>query len=666
MTTFQFGPFILHPSRRLLLRAGVPVTLTPKAFDTLVFLVRHRDRVVEKDELMGALWPDSEVEENNLVQAVSAIRKALGDSPTLHRAVATIPGRGYRFVADVTEVEDAATVPPEKRGRSEAETGIAGSATAESTRRDGVLVAGVVEGSVADPHPAASEVSHPRSVGGPAASKRWKLWSLAVIALGLGVGSVFVFPRRSAPPPAQVSMPSLAILPFRTAGQEDGAEYLGVGLADALITRLGNTRQIVVRPTSAVLAHAGGGRDAQDIGRDLRVDVVLDGTIRRDGERVRVTVQLVKVDNAIQIWGGTFDETFTHLFALEDSISHKVVANLTPMLTNLASALAPREAPSAEAYEAYLRGRYFREKITREGFEKGIENFENAISLAPDFAPAYAAMASCHCLLSGHGFEVETPDRAMGAAKAAAIKAFELDSMLPEAHAALGMVRLKYDWDYKGAEQALRRAIQLNPSYAEARLWYSIYLEAMGRSHEAVQEAERARDLDPLSLRFNVNVAAQYLRAGRRKDALEQIGETLELDANFWMAHWLLGDIRVQEHSYDDAVSTLEHAAALSDNNPAVLSSLGVAYAAAGRPVDARRTLEQLQAMGESRYVSPATPAAVCAALGDTDAAFEWLEKAYEQRSRSLVWLDVLPQFESLRTDPRFDNLLQRIGRRPG
>lgn len=653
MESYRFGAFVLDGADHRLLRDGVVVSLTPKTLDTLFALIRNRHRVVDKDELMDLLWPDAVVEENNLAQAISALRKALGDSPIIHRVIATVPGRGYRFVAPVRE---AGRENPDRANDGLPTPAVGGEAAADGLVRDNDvrgarLFAGWIRVALDGRH------RHGRRVG-----------AVALLA-GIAAASYVVLARHNAAVVVDPATPAIAILPFRTLSGDADSEYLGVGLADTLITRIGSTRQVIVRPTSAVLSvprDGASGRDPIAVGRRLGVAAVLDGSVRKSGDRVRLSVQLLSVPQGTLLWSDTFEEAFTHLFAVESGIVTKLVARLRPALgAGAATQPVDWQTANAGANEAYLRGRYFREQMTANGFEKGIHYFQQAIELAPDFAAAYAGLAGCHCLLAGQGLEIRKPHEAMPAARAAALQALALDDTLAEAHAAVGMIRLKYEWDWPGAERALQRAIDLNPSYAQAHLWYSMYFEAMGRADDAVREAEAARALDPLSLRANINVAAQYARAGRHADARQQVQRTLELDPDFWVAYWVLGDLAAAQGAYDEAVASLRKADGLSPGNPAVLSSLGSAYAAAGQTADAMQIVGALAALGEQRYVSPADTAAIYAALGQTDLAFQWLERAYEQRSRALVWLGVWPQYATLRADPRFDDLLHRMGRHP-
>jgi tetratricopeptide (TPR) repeat protein/DNA-binding winged helix-turn-helix (wHTH) protein len=638
---YAFGPFRIDGVKRLLLRDCKTIPLTPKAFDTLLVLVVNHERVLEKDELMDLLWPDSHVEEANLALNISVLRKALNERPREHRYIVTIPGRGYRFVAPVKELG-----PDEiALGAGENVSGPMATDTKEPSQSQAI--------SPGTQAPA----SAPRS----RANRRMLLAALTVTSVA--ALTVILIRERSSAPRVSPSVESIAVLPFRCLGMQDGDEYLGFGIADAIITRLGNARRTTVRPSSAVIKYAGLELDPAATGRELGVSAVLEGSIRRSGERVRVTVQLVSSADAQPLWGDTFDEYYTHIFAIEDSISAQVTHALQLRLTSdEQQRLNKRYTENHEAYEAYLRGRYFQEKVTEEGFRKSVLCFQEAIEKEPDYAPAYAGMASCYCLLSGLGLEVMAPRLLMPEAKSAALKALELDDKLAEAHAAHGMIQLKYDWDWSAAEKAFKEAIALNPSYSQAHLWYSLFLEAMARPEEAIAAAQRARELDPLSLRTNVNVAAQLHTARRYDEAIEHIERALDLDSDFWAAHWRLGDCYAQKRMFKEAIAALQKAVSLSNGNPAAMVSLGYTYAISGQRGKAMKVITELDTMAERRYISPANVAAIYAGLGDTDRALEWLERAYEMRSRTMVWLNVWPQYDALRSDPRFTDLLRRVG----
>ena len=436
MNLLNFGPFTLDLDRRVLLREGAPVALTPKTFETLALLVRNSGRVVGKAELMDALWPDAVVEENNLNQQISALRKALGDRAEEGRYIKTIPGHGYRFIASPTApVLDR--VMPRKRAT--------------------LIVAAAVA---------------------------------AILLIGAGV---WLWRSRSSHNPSAQPR-SMAVLPFKSLS--GGDEYLGLGLTDVLITRLSNVRGMIVRPTSAVRRY-GQEADPLGAGRQLHVDAVLDGTIQRMNDRVRVTVRLLNVADGAALWGDTFDDRFTGFFAVEDSISERLTRALALRLSEEErKSLTARGTSNLEAHQWYLKGRYYSAQWTVDGFTRALDAFHRAIAIDPTYALAYAGQADAYYRATTIHL---TPQEGVPRARAAALAALRLDDGLAEAHAALGIIKFRYDWDFAGAEKEFRRAIALNPEDVEAHQWYSEYLTAFGRVAESVAEAKTAQQIDPLS-----------------------------------------------------------------------------------------------------------------------------------------------------------------------
>ena len=300
--------------------------------------------------------------------------------------------------------------------------------------------------------------------------------------------------------------------------------------------------------------------------------------------------------------------------------------------------------------------------MTEEGFRKGVAYFKQAARKAPNYAAAHAGMATCFCLLGGHGFELIDPNDGMPIAKNAVLKALSLDNTLAEPHAFLGVIRLKYEWDWPGAEEALKHSIQLNPSYAQARLFYSFFLEAMGRPDESIREAEKARSFDPLSLQANINLGWQYLRAGWPERARLVFESTAELDPDFWGVHWRPAHYYRRNGAHGEAIAAFQKAIDSGGGYTLPLTDLGYTYAIAGQPAEVRKILDRLHALAENRYVSPFNMATIHVGLGETDDAIIWLEKAFEKRSRSLAWLNVAKEYDGVRSDPRFRSLLKRVG----
>jgi TolB-like protein/Tfp pilus assembly protein PilF len=585
MPIYEFGAFSVDPSERLLLRDGLPIPLAPKVFETLIALVENSGRLVDKDELISRLWPDTFVEEATLARNISDVRKALGEGSGERRYIETVPKRGYRFVADVKELTGT-TLIMRRHSRSR------------------VIVEEEIEA----------------TSGGR----------------------------------------SIAVLPFKSLGADEAHEYLGLGMADALITRLSNIRQMMVRPTSAVFKYVGFRQDPVVAGRELNVAAVLDGSIQRWEDRIRITVQLVSVKDAAALWAEKFDEKFTDIFAVEDSISEQVAAALTLKLTGEEKRLLTKHyTENTEAYQAYLRGRYLWNRRSTESLVRGIEHFSEAIDLDPNYASAYSGLSDSYTLLVVR--EAISPQEGFAKAKAAAAMALKIDEKFAAAHASLGHAML-HNWEWADAEKELKRAIELNPGYPSAHHWYSEHLTAMGRCDESIAELKLAGELDPLSLVISADLGRAFYYARQYDQVIKQEARTLEMDSNFWLSHINLGRSYTQEGMHAEAIRELQTALDHSAGNTEVLSFLGFAYAASGKRDEAIKILLELDEQSKCTHVPPYHLAVVHAGLGEKDKSFEWLERSFEKHAVDLFTLKVEPMFDGLRSDPRFEGLLLRVG----
>jgi DNA-binding winged helix-turn-helix (wHTH) protein/tetratricopeptide (TPR) repeat protein len=479
-------------------------------------------------------------------------------------------------------------------------------------------------------------------------------------------GYRFVGPvaEREAPaePARQVApVSSIAVLPFEPlTGNPDDA-YLGLGLADAVITRISNLRRLTVRPTSAVRRYLGADRDPAVVGRALQVDAVLDGTLQRSGDGLRITVQLVSARESTPMWATKFDARSTDLFALEDSISQELAEELQLRLSHQEKdRLRRNPTPDAEAYHAYLRGRYFWNRRTPEGLEKAIDCFREAIALDPEFALAQAGVADCYVLLPMYG--AFAPREVFPDAIAAAERALALDDSLAEAHTSLAYARFLYERRWEAAERGFRQAIDLNPGYPTAHQWYAFLLSALGRHEEAIAEARQARELDPLSLVINADSGMVLYFARQYVSAVEQFQRTLELDSSFAYAHFGLGHAWQQQGRLAEAVEEHRRAVELAPASPTLQAALGQALAWAGRPEEARRILAELEERAARGYVEPSDFAFLWTALGEPDRAIDHLERACDERSRYVAFLATWPIYDPLRGHPRWGGLLRRAG----
>lgn len=468
-----------------------------------------------------------------------------------------------------------------------------------------------------------------------------------------------------------VRPPSAAVLPFTDLGAGPAHEHLAIGLADAVIGRLSRIRSVVVRPTGSVLRYASQDKDPERAARELNVDFIVDGSIRRSGDRVRVSVQLVSAASGGTVWAATFDEHLRDIFAVEDSIASRVADALAPRLSGAdRESLSRRETENLEAYQLCLKGRFFWSKRTADGCHRAIEYFERAIRLDPDYALAHVGVADSWVMLALQVALMggEAPHSTMPHAKAAVAQALRVDDRLSEAYASLGQITVFYDWHWAAAERAFLRSLELNPHYLNARHWYAMALSTMERHDEALAEMERALELDPFSPFVNGNYGRLLYFAGRRREAVAHMEKTLEFDPAFAFTRQRMGLAYEGAGDYNGAVREFRRAGELSGGSPLVSSSLAHALGMAGAHAEARAILDQLLDLSRSRYVSAASIADVYLGLGEYRSALEWLEKAVDERANALVTIRVNPRYDPVRSDPRFEHLLHRVwpAERPG
>ncbi|MDT5270991.1 MAG: hypothetical protein QOH49_3177 [Acidobacteriota bacterium] len=650
---YEFGPFRVDALKRRLLRDGKIVPLTPKAFDTLLVLIENCGRVVEKDDLMEKVWPGLVVEENNLTQNVSALRKALGEQRDDPQYIMTVSGLGYRFIASVKEmwpeeIELNPTAPVKSETVVVEEThkghqnGFAHTSTEQTTSSTPAL------------EPVAT--SSGRRGGVLAAS--------ALIALTLLAGGYYLFTRTAKRAETNAALnsqiKSIAILPFKALGSEGTDEYIGLGMADALITKLSGIRQINVRPTSSILKYKNAEQDPGAAGRELAVDSVLDGRVQKSGDHIRVTVQLVRAVDGAPLWGGTFDEKNTDIFAVEDRISEEVVQALLPTITDTQKRqLTKHYTEDTEAYQSYIEGRYYWNKRTSADTRKAISYYEDAIIQDPNYALAYAGLADSYATL---GILDNLPaQETMPKARSAALKALELDDGLAEAHAALAYVKHRFEWDFAGAEREFKRAIELNPDYPTAHQWYGWYLVSLSKFDDALAEFQRAQQLDPFSLYTNLTLGVAYFHARDYDKAAAQYNRVIEMNRDFWLAHWWLAQTYAQQKRYDEAISEIQKVAKIRGENLEQFPIAGYIYALSGNQMEARRVLEELQRRAKDHYISPFGMATIYAGLGEHGKAFEWLERGLKDRDIGMVFINVDQRLDNIRSDPRFADLVREV-----
>ncbi|MFN2453854.1 MAG: winged helix-turn-helix domain-containing protein [Pyrinomonadaceae bacterium] len=452
---------------------------------------------------------------------------------------------------------------------------------------------------------------------------------------------------------------SLAVLPLINASADPGAEYLSDGITESIINSLAQLPQLRVMAYSVMLRYEHLGLDSQQVGRELGVRYALAGKILMLGNKLIIRTELVDVGSGRQIWGEQYTHSTAHLLAAQQEISEAVSEQLQLKLTGKQKrSLAKRQTENKEAYHAYLKGRYFQGKRTIEGINTGLEFFHLAIEIDAKYALAYVGIADCYNLLMSYG--TLSPTDSFPKVKEVIRKALKINSNLAEAHASLGLAR-SYERDWEGAEKEFKRAIKINEDYPSTHQWYASYLKIMGRFDEAFREIRYALRLDPLSLTINQSLAAMHYCARQYDHAIAQANETLKLDANFVPALTILGIAHAQKGTYGEAIIALKKQAALAPT-PEALALLGHTYAIAGKKKEAQRVLKELHELSQRRYVESAYMAVIYAGLNERDAAFEWLEKAYEERNEFLLLLAVHPVLDNLRADSRFRDLLHRLG----
>ena len=617
---FEFGPFRLDPAERLLLSNEAPVPLPPKAFDALVIMVRGRGRLLGKDELLKAVWPDSFVEESNLTQHVSILRKALREGDDGLKYIETVPRHGYRFVAEVREVAHA--VP-------DARPAAAPPAAAPPTeqRRRFATMAGVVAALV-----------------------------LAVLFAAL---TMWNRQRAAGPEPLQ----SLAVLPLQNLSGDPAQDYFSDGMTEALITDLAKIPGLKVISRTSIMQYRDSHKQLPQIARELGVDGIVEGSVLRSGDRVRITAQLVRGATDQHIWADSYERNMRDLLALQDEVSHSIA---TQIKKEIAPAVSHRPATSAavdpQAREDYLKGRYFWNLRNEAGYRKAIEHFQSAVTADPLYAQAYAGLADAYALL-GSLPDSTIRDAAMPKAREMALTALQLDDGLADAHASLGFVEMHYEWRFQDAEKEFKRAIDLDPNYSTTHHWYAYDLAAMDRMDEAVAEIKRARETDPISAIINTDVAEMLYWARRYDEAMQQARVTIEMDPNFAHAHRVLERIYDEKHMYPEAIAEGEQAVALSGDDIWMLLDLATTYALAGHLSDMRDCLKRASKMSPGG-VPPATgtTSELYAALGDFDRAFQVMESQFSRREGGLILLNADPRFDDLKSDLRFQQLVQRVG----
>ena len=626
-TQLCFGVFNADVQAGELTKQGKRIRLQEQPFQLLVMLLQKPGEVVTREELRSKLWPQTTVDfDHGLNKAISKIREALGDSPEPPRFVETVARRGYRFLADVAVTCD---------GRAKA---------------------------VADDP--AYEGSPAFSPALTTAYQKAKPGYLARLLFGLGLALVvasaiswlFYHDIYSSP-----AIRSLAVLPLENLSEDSSQDYFTDGMTDALITRLAQISTLRVISRTSVMTYKNVHRPLAEIARDLNVDAVVEGSVSRDGERIRVTAQLIDARNDKHLWAASYDEDIRNTLVLQSRVTRAIAEQIRATVNPQEQlTLAKSRTLDPDAYEAYLKGRYFWNKRTGEGLRTAIDYFRRAITIDSSYAEAYAGLADSYAVAGDWKYGVLPPLDAFPKATAAAAKALVLDASLGEAHASLAYALDLYGWDWVAAETEYKQAIQLNPGYATAHQWYSWHLFMVGRDDDALNELRRAESLDPLSLIINADIADALCVAHRYDEAVEQSEKTLKMDANFAVGHYELGQALVQKHMYDQAIAEFQKAIDLSGHSGAFDSNLGYAYAVSGRKEEAIKIINDLESRHPENHSVDADIALIYVGLDDRDEAISRLNKAFDARFKASILRR--PAFDPLRSDARFQDLLRRMG----
>jgi len=621
VNSLRFGAYEFDLRAGELRKHGMRIKLQEQPCQILAILLEHRGEMVTREELQSR------------------------DSSENPRFIETLPRRGYRFVAPVEE-KSAPLIeshPPQ--------TARLGASPTANPNENPAL-------SLASPEfPATAAKKSDRVL-------RPRLFSLTIFLIVIVLAASFGFrylPRPSVAVAPQGRMTSLVVLPFENLSADKDQAYFADGMTDELIAHLAKIRSLRVISRTSSMEYKGTHKALSQIARDLNVDSVVEGTVLRSGDRVRITAELVQVATDRHLWAETYESQLGDILTLQSHVASAIVNEIRVKLTPEDQVrLATTRPVSTQSYENYLKGRYYWNKRSQEGLTKAIDYFQLAIEKDPNYALAYAGLADCYSIIGSAIVGTVPASGVAPKARAAALKSLELDDTLAEAHTSLATVRFNYDWDWNAAASGFRRAVELNPSYATAYQRNSLYLMSMGRTSESIAEMNRAHDLDPLSISMNFSLGWRLYMAREYDQAIEQLRNTIDMDPAFVLPHLVLGQAYEQKKAYDQAIAELRRATELSLGSPPVLAALARTLAVSGRITEARNLLEQLQ-LSKRQYVSPFYVAIVYAGLGENERALDWLEKAYADHSNAIVFLKVDPQLDTLRSYPRFHELQRKL-----
>ena len=641
----RFGVYEVDLRSSELRKQGRKVKLQEQPFRILALLLEQRGEVVTREELRKRLWSDDTFVDfdHSLNTAVMRLRVSLGDSSDNPRFIETLPRHGYRFIAPLEEVV------PDRDAEVVDEV-----ASLEAPRQ--------IEGGVLVPNSWNGDMAQPK--GRPRGTWRGLLLAGLIALTASALLWLSLRPGRNSKEAAVPlnAVKSVVVLPFENLSGDKDQQYFTDGMTDELIAHLAKVRSLRVISRTSAMEYKGTHKTLSEIARDLNVDAVVEGTVLRAGNRVRITAELVQVATDRHLWAETYQSELGDILKLQSEVASAIVneirINLTP---EDQQRLASTRPVSAEGYEDYLKGRFYWNKRSEEGLNKAIEYFQLATQKDPHSALAFAGLADCYSII-GSAIVGTVPAREVAPkARAAALQALELDGSLAEAQTSLATVRFNYDWDWAAAANGFRRSIELNPSYATAYQRYSLYLAALGHTQESLSQMNRARDLDPLSISTNFSLGWRLYMGRQYDQAIEQLRNTLDMDPNFTLPRMVLGQAYEQKGAYPQAIAELQKAVSISHDSPPMLGALGHAYGLAGMRPEAEKILSQLGEQSQKKYVSPFYIALVYAGLHENKQSLDWLEKAYEDHSNAIIFMKVDPELSGLRSEPRFQELLRRL-----
>ncbi len=618
---YEFGPFQLDPEERRLLEQGNNVPLTPKAFQTLLVLVENQGRVLEKDELLKKVWPDTFVEEATLAQNIFTLRKHLHDDRTESVYIETIPKRGYRFAAPVRFLE----LPPKGQG-----------------------VAGGPEAGVA-------------GVGRAPRSRRQWVWITTVATLLLAVAGSVYFAQRRSPPVSNRAM--LVVLPVQNLTGDTSRDYVSDGLTEEIIAQLGslNAAELGVIARTSSMAYKNRSKTARQIGQELHADYMLECSLREGPGETRFTAQLIRTSDETHLWAQSFERPRSDLLALQRELARIVADEIRIRITPQEQArLTTPASVNPDAYDAYVQGKFHWNERSANEMRAAVSFYQQAINQDPAFAPAYVGLADSYSMLAT--MREAAPNEAMPKAKDALLKALALDGSLADAHTSLGWILEVFDWNWAGSEAELKRGIELNPNSATAHHRYAIHLAAMGRMDHALAEMHAAQQLDPLAPVILTSTGWVLLRGRQPDAAMRACRKALDLDPKFVRGHLCLGEALEQKGDLDRAAHEFLQGKLLAGDTQEVLDSLKDAEEKSGYLGYFRTRMAQLVAKSKTSYVSPYDIADTYIRLGDKEQALHWLNVAYEEHAPYLANLQIEPRLDGLRSDPRFKKLVEQVG----